>query len=185
MKRLKALRRKRVNRALESMFDYPLTVVEAPIGYGKTTAVREFLLNRGGAALWLSFLSSEDTASFFWDSFSAEIARLDADTGAKLKGLGFPADAPQTANVLSILNGLDLDENSVLVIDDFHLVKKPQLGAFLTLVAERVRRTCTSPSSRVIPQTLIFQNLQPKGCAIYSPRRRSVSPNRKYGTTAT
>lgn len=136
MKKLKALKRGRVNRALESMFNYPMTVVEAPIGYGKTTAVREFLSNRGGAAvLWLSFLSSEDTASFFWDSFSAEIGRLDVEMGVRLKNLGFPADAPQTANVLSILNGLDFDENTALVIDDFHLVKSPQIGSFLTLIA--------------------------------------------------
>ncbi len=43
MKKLKTLKRARVNRALESIFDYPMTIVEAPIGYGKTTAVREFL----------------------------------------------------------------------------------------------------------------------------------------------
>jgi len=135
VKKFKALKRNRVNRALESMFDYPLTVIEAPIGYGKTTAVREFLSNQGGAVLWLSFLSSEDTASFFWNSFSTEIGRLDAETGVRLKNLGFPADAPQTANVLSILNGLDFDENTALVIDDFHLVKGPQIGSFLTLIA--------------------------------------------------
>lgn len=136
MKKLKALKRDRVNRALESIFNYPLTVIDAPIGYGKTTAVREFLSNRGGTLLWITFLSSEDTASFFWDSLSAEIGRLDAEMGTRLKNLGFPADAPQTANVLSILNGLDFDENTALVIDDFHLVKNPQIGAFLRLIVK-------------------------------------------------
>lgn len=115
VKRRKALKRNRVNRALESMFNYPLTVVEAPIGYGKNTAVRESLSNRGDAMLWLSFLSSEETVSFFWDSLSSEIGKLDTDAGAQLKNLGFPADAPQTANVLSMLNGIDFDENTVLV----------------------------------------------------------------------
>ncbi len=135
MKKLKTLKRKRVNRALESIFEYPLTIVEAPIGYGKTTAVREFLLDRGGAVLWLSFLSSEDTASFFWDSLSSEIGKLDAETGARLKNLGFPNDAPQIANILSILNGLDFEEDTALVIDDFHLLNNPQIGSFLTIIA--------------------------------------------------
>lgn len=134
MKKNTVLKRERVNRALESIFDYPLTVIEAPIGYGKTTAVRGFLSNRGGTILWLTFLSSEDTASFFWDSLSAEIGRLDAEIGASLKSLGFPVDAPQTAKVLSILNGLEFEENTVLMIDDFHLVKNPQIGAFLALI---------------------------------------------------
>lgn len=44
MKRQKVLRRDRVNRALESIFDYPLAIVEAPMGYGKTTAVRDFIM---------------------------------------------------------------------------------------------------------------------------------------------
>lgn len=134
MQKRKALKRGRVNRVLESIFDYPLTVVEAPIGYGKTTAVRGFLSNRGTAILWLTFLSSVDTASFFWNALSAEISRLDAETGARLGRLGFPADAPQAANVLSILNGLDFEENTVLVIDDFHLAKNPQIGDFLGLM---------------------------------------------------
>jgi LuxR family maltose regulon positive regulatory protein len=135
VKKLKVLKRNRVNRALESIFEYPLTVVEAPVGYGKTTAVRQYLSNRSATVLWLSFLSSEDTVSFFWNSLASEIGRLDAQTGIRLKNIGFPADAPQMSNVLSILNGLDFDENIVLVIDDFHLVKGSQIGSLLTLIA--------------------------------------------------
>ena len=135
MKKLKTLKRDRVNRSLKSIFDYPLTVIEAPIGYGKTTAVREFLSSKGTAVLWLSFLSSEDTASFFWTAFSTEIGRLDPQTGVQLQSLGFPVDAPQIANVLSILNKLDFEQDTVLVIDDFHLAKGTQIGSFLALIA--------------------------------------------------
>jgi LuxR family maltose regulon positive regulatory protein len=131
VKKQKTLRRDRVNRTLESIFEYPLTVMEAPIGYGKTTAVREFLASKGCSVLWLSFLSSEDTSSFFWNRLSEEICRLDEEAGMKLKLLGFPADAPQTATVLSVLSEIDFKENTVLVIDDFHLVKSPQIGKFL------------------------------------------------------
>jgi LuxR family maltose regulon positive regulatory protein len=131
VKKQKTLRRDRINRTLESIFEYPLTVVEAPIGYGKTTAVREFLASKVCFVLWLSFLSGEDTSTFFWDRFSEEICRLDEEAGMKLKLLGFPVDAPQTATVLSVLNEIEFKENTVLVIDDFHLVKGHQIGAFL------------------------------------------------------
>ena len=135
MKKLKALKRERVNRALESMFDYPLTVVEAPIGYGKTTAVREFLSAKGCPVLWLTFLTSEDTAIYFWDRFSIEIGKVDKKTGESLKSLGFPVDAPQTANILSILNGLDFEPDTVLVIDDYHFVKDLRIGRLLSHIA--------------------------------------------------
>lgn len=136
MKKRIALKRGRVNRTLESIFNYPLTVIEAPIGYGKTTAVREFLSSRGGTILWITFLSTEDAASFFWNSLGTEIGRLDSEIGTRLKSLGFPTDVPQTANVHSILNGLDFEENTTLVIDDFHLAKNPLIASFLTLLVK-------------------------------------------------
>ncbi|MEA4847049.1 MAG: hypothetical protein VB106_07445 [Clostridiaceae bacterium] len=90
MKKREILKRDRVNRTLESIFDYPLTVVEAPIGYGKTTAVREFLISKGCPVMWISFLSSEDTATYFWYRLSSEIGRLDSETSDSLKASDFP-----------------------------------------------------------------------------------------------
>jgi LuxR family maltose regulon positive regulatory protein len=136
LKKQKTLKRERVNRALESIFGYPLTVVEAPIGFGKTTALREFLSARRGPVLWLGFLTAEDSASFFWNSLAAEIGRLDQETGSRLKSLGFPADAPQTAIILSILNDFDFPKNTVLVIDDFHLAEDPRISALLAHIVK-------------------------------------------------
>ena len=104
------------------------------MGYGKTTAVREFLLDRGGPVLWLSFLSSEETAALFWDRLAEEISHLDKAAGGRLKSLGFPSDAPQMANILSLLEEIDYEENTVLVIDDFHLASNPQIGMFLVQI---------------------------------------------------
>jgi LuxR family maltose regulon positive regulatory protein len=56
---------------------------------------------------------------------------MDEASGEKLKNLGFPADAPQTATILSILNRLDLQKDTVLVIDDFHLVKDQKISELL------------------------------------------------------
>ena len=136
MKKLKALKRERVNKALESIFVYPLTIVEAPIGYGKTTAVREFLASKSSPVLWLTLLPSEDTAAFFWERFAAEIDRMDEAAGVRLKNLGFPSDAPQTSNILSILGDLDYDKNTALVIDDFHLVRGREISALLNQIVK-------------------------------------------------
>ena len=132
MKRQRTLKRDRVNRALESIFDYPLTIVEAPMGYGKTTAVRDFLTVKRLPFMWLTFLSSEDTHIFFWDRLSAEISKFDKETGKSFKSLGFPADASQTANILSLLRGLEFPPDTILVIDDYHLVKDFLIGKLLS-----------------------------------------------------
>ena len=136
MKKTKALKRARVDRVLGSIFDYPLSIVEALIGYGKTTAVREFLVVAGGPVLWLSFLSAENTLTFFWDKFTEQIGKLDESAGARLKSLDFPSDAPQTATVLSILGDLDFGEKTALVIDDFHLVQDARIGTLLEWIVK-------------------------------------------------
>jgi len=163
--------RERVNRALESIFDYPLTIVEAPMGYGKTTAVREFLLARGSPVLWLSLLPSEDTAAFFWDRLAAEIGSMDEAAGVRLKSLGFPSDAPQTATVLSILGDLDYEKNTALVIDDFHLVKGKEIGALLNQVAKKQPTDFHIVVVTRDTTNLDFSELSAKGlCKILSQR---------------
>lgn len=135
MKRQKTLKRERISKALTSIFDYPLIIIEAPMGYGKTTAVKEFLASRrGNHVLWISFLKSEDTTSFFWDGFVKEIGKLNETVSFRLKSLGFPSDTPQTANILLMLNEIEYEEDTALVIDDYHLVKSPQIGDFLSQI---------------------------------------------------
>lgn len=129
MKKVKALKRERVNRVLESIFDYPMTIVEAPMGYGKTTAVRKFLALKGTPVIWTSFLSEDDTASSFWERLTAEIGKFDEAAGSGLKSLGVPSDTPQTTTIISILNELDYKPNTTLVIDDFHLIRSMRVTA--------------------------------------------------------
>ncbi len=129
MKKLKALKRERVNRALESIFDYPLTIVEAPMGYGKTTAVREFLALKDVPVIWTSFLSEDDTSRGFWERLAAEIGRFDEASESRLKSLGVPADTPQTAMAISIINEMVYKPHTTLVIDDFHLAGSMRVTA--------------------------------------------------------
>ncbi len=129
MKKLKTLKRERVNRELTSIFKYPLTIVEAPMGYGKTTAVREFLALKGVPVIWTSFLSEDDTARGFWERLAAEIGKFDEAAESRLRSLGVPADAPQTAMAISIINEMVYKPNTTLVIDDFHLARSMRVTA--------------------------------------------------------
>lgn len=60
--------------ALTGILSSPLTVIEAPMGYGKTVAVREFLRRENLAVIWVSVLDSPDGA--FWRSLCREFERL-------------------------------------------------------------------------------------------------------------
>lgn len=137
MKKSKTLKRDRVNRALLSIFEYPLTIVEAPMGYGKTTAVREFLATRGVQVLWTSFYSDSDTREAFWDRVASAAGGFDEMAGKRLKSFGVPSDALHVRAFLSLMNELDYMPDTTLVIDDIHYAKdilRPEL--FRWFIAE-------------------------------------------------
>lgn len=139
MKKAELLRRKHLDGILTFLYDYPLTIVEAPMGFGKTTAVRNFLKAEKITPFWITFLHAGESVSYFWDKFSTELNTLDGTLGTKLKSLGFPADIPQTEMVLSLLNGVTLMKKTVLVIDDYHLLPDMRINNFLMrIVAERM-----------------------------------------------
>ena len=85
--------------ALTGILSSPLTVIEAPMGYGKTVAVREFLRRENLAVIWVSVLDSPDGA--FWRSLCREFERLPetAETARALRRLG-PPFAPDDACLL-------------------------------------------------------------------------------------
>lgn len=85
MKQTKLLKRKRINKILSEIFNYSLTIVEAPMGFGKTTAVKNFLSNLKTPYLWIAFLNSTASSTFFWEKFSNEIMKVDESSAKKLK----------------------------------------------------------------------------------------------------
>ncbi len=134
----KILSRSRVNRQLDQIFDYPLTVIRAPMGFGKTTALREYLRMKKLESIWLPLLGSGGSLAYCWDRLTAQIQKMNPDLGSRLENLGFPTDAPQLAKIVGMVC-VEYAEPVVMVIDDFHLIDCRQTADLITLIcAERV-----------------------------------------------
>ena len=56
----------RLKNRLETIFNYPVTIVETPTGYGKTTVVKEFLKESGHKYIWFN-VDNEDKEQFMAD----------------------------------------------------------------------------------------------------------------------
>ena len=136
MNRPQHLIRERINRLLSAITEYPLTVLEAPAGYGKTTAVRDYLDSRKIRPLWISFRPMIGCSEYCWEKVSTKAEKMDSGAGAALKSLGFPVDAPQRNRILSILNRLELPDPTVVVLDNYEIVTDPLLSRLLLQVAE-------------------------------------------------
>lgn len=112
----------RLKRQLVQISHHPLTVVAAPSGFGKTTAVREYLkenLPDGACEYWYTCLG--ESASIFWTGICDMISNLNKSIADDLKNLKIP-----TKNTLfymiSYLKNICCHTETYIVIDNYQLV---------------------------------------------------------------
>lgn len=124
---------RRITDALGKIFTHPLTVVEAPMGYGKTTAVREYLSKNTAQVGWLRIYGP--SPDIFWKGFSDRLSQWDKDCAQSLQQLGLPTDGILLQEALRIIEGTEFPDSTVLVIDDYHLIESPAIDRFVEMVA--------------------------------------------------
>ena len=136
LKRMRLLDRSRINLVLSAVFDYPLTILEAPMGYGKTTAVKKFIEKEKCKPFWFAFTDSENSEEVFWNKFADELSKISAQAGLALKSLGLPADAPQMEMVLQTLSAVAFGKDSLMVLDDFQFARDTRLNKLILRLAQ-------------------------------------------------
>ncbi len=122
----------RIEQAMDGIFDYPFTLVEAPMGYGKTTAVREHLERANAHVLWQKVHDSSPTV--FWNSFSQLFRSWDSERTESLLQLGFPNDSTTIQEAVKLIKAIALPDKTVLVIDDYHLLSNADVNRFIELL---------------------------------------------------
>ena len=127
----RTLKRERISTQLKRIFDYPLTVVVAAMGYGKTTSVRDFLDEVKARYAWLSVESDEASAQYIWDSLTRQLGKTEPELGNRLNALGFPIDAPQRDRVIGLIADYVYAADFMLVIEDYHLAHAPELDRLI------------------------------------------------------
>jgi LuxR family maltose regulon positive regulatory protein len=113
----------RLLKAFRVILENPLTVVEAPMGYGKTEAVKAFLRIPTVKVVWTSAQATSPES--FWPDFCKELARVfpNASEAAKaLKTIGYPLDQVLLTETLKIMRRLTFPPKTVFVFDDCHLM---------------------------------------------------------------
>jgi LuxR family maltose regulon positive regulatory protein len=119
----------------------PLTLVSAPAGFGKTTALAAWLAGAGGAeqqVAWVSLDASDARAEAFWSYVLTALERAAPGSGAPglaLLGAGQPVEAALAA----VLNELSvLPDDVVLVLDDYHLAESTEVQPGMAFLVEHL-----------------------------------------------
>ncbi len=85
---------------LNNIFKFPLTVVQAPMGYGKTTATREFLKKSGFTLLWQNLY--DDSIDAFWKGFSGLFNKIDSRLSSGLDKIGAPRNSLAIIEIIEL-----------------------------------------------------------------------------------
>ncbi len=104
------------------------------MGYGKTTAVKHFLNESEAEVLWLKVY--DNSTDNFWESFAQLFGELKDDLKRSFLHLGLPSDTVSIREALKLLNTIEFSHKCVLVIDDYHLLDRPEIDKFLTALIE-------------------------------------------------
>ncbi|MDX9871220.1 MAG: LuxR C-terminal-related transcriptional regulator [Clostridia bacterium] len=101
---------------------YPVTVVEAPSGFGKTTAVREYLrenLSSEDCEYWYTCLGEPSAVA--WRGVCELFANINGEMAENLKSLGMPT-MDTLMYLLTAFRELRCTAETYLVIDNYHLL---------------------------------------------------------------
>ncbi|MEL7646831.1 MAG: LuxR C-terminal-related transcriptional regulator [Sedimentibacter sp.] len=121
----------RINRELSKISKFPLTIVTSPMGYGKSTAVKQFLTNSGLRHIWISLNEASRDTGYFWSVFTKRISDIHEKLGNSMDGLGFPRDSMQCSRIINLLKTNSPHDDFVLVLDDYQFAENEMLTDFL------------------------------------------------------
>lgn len=130
------LPRERITAALEAAVNaYPLVVLTAPMGYGKTTAARELMGTLRHRVYYVSFTTGPHNALYLWDMAFAQLGAQGSKTASVMRSMGFPADAMRLQSAFEHCRTYLASQPTLLVIDDYNYVADPAMDAFLEALA--------------------------------------------------
>lgn len=113
----------RLLKKLEGMDQHPVTVVEAPSGFGKTTAVREYLNIHKPYAVqhWYTCLGESPTKA--WRGICDVLSMIDDAIASVLRNLDIPTEET-LADMAFPLRSLRCSSETFFVIDNYQLVDR-------------------------------------------------------------
>ena len=147
------LDRPRLDKLFTNAINYPLIIVCAGSGYGKTYAVHSFLKEYDAQTAqakrieifslespvegrriftsWVQISERDNVPARFWESYSNQVSLLWPEFGARLEEIGFP----KTDEAFSKYSAVKLEVGSlpgihVRVFDDFHLLRNTDVLRF-------------------------------------------------------
>ena len=130
------LSRERVSSALaEAVAAHSLTLLTAPVGYGKSTMAREVMARLPERSFYVQIPPVAHSAPYVWDLIWGQLARQGSDIAAAFQRMGFPDSPARLRGVFDLGREYTGANPRVLVLDDCHHITDPAMEALLEALA--------------------------------------------------
>jgi LuxR family transcriptional regulator, maltose regulon positive regulatory protein len=161
------LRRSRLLEIVDGDRGAALTVVNAPVGYGKTTLLRSWCTERPGAVIWMTLDAVDDDPVRLWAHLATAVERLGEGLGARaLTCLGVRGASVETA-VDELMNGLVAYGRPVsIVLDDLHAVGSERSLGSIAHAIERLPATARVLASTRSEPAISMARLRARGALV-------------------
>jgi LuxR family maltose regulon positive regulatory protein len=137
------IRRSRLSALLNESLKFPLTLISAPAGFGKTTLVSTWaqsLPATQAQVAWLSLDEEENDLQLFWTYVLSALDQQQPERFTPLFKSLQSAQAPSLQSILTSLINLALEssEHLILVLDDYHVITEQQVHTTLSYLVEHL-----------------------------------------------
>ena len=134
--------RPRLEHALEAGADAALTLVAAPAGYGKTTAVRAWADHSGSALAWVTLDAGDNEPARLWSYVATAVDRIRNGLGRRAINRLHASATMVDVAVDEVMNGIaEFGQPITLVLDDLQTVRDSECLASLRYAIERLPST--------------------------------------------
>ncbi len=141
--RLNMVTRPRLTQRMNTALGSALTLIVAPAGWGKTTLLSAWHADASPGAwplAWISLDAGDNDPIRFWTYVISALDTLHPGVGETPLALMYASSSPPIEDVLaSLLNALiQLPTETVLVLDDYHLIEAQPIHDALTYLVEHL-----------------------------------------------
>ncbi|MDR0464374.1 MAG: hypothetical protein LBG94_04555, partial [Treponema sp.] len=147
------LERPRLHALLKQAMDYPLIIICAGSGYGKTYALYSFLSNYNAIAPWMQISERDNIPLRIWESICRMSLMVSQEYSSRLMEIGFPKTDEAFLKFKDAMRQhlACLPTKIIGVFDDFHLLNNPEILSFFE------KMVTSSPSN--MPIILITRSM--------------------------
>ena len=137
------INRRRIVEVLSGALEARLVLLSAPPGFGKTTALVDWLALSHTRSSWISLDETDNDPVRFLRYLWAGVAKLAAGDANPIADGAAPGDGLEPADPVEVVGELatrlaDCPGPSVLVLDDYHLITSAAVQRAVALLLERL-----------------------------------------------